>query len=225
MRKTPRRWGFRSTVTDSSRVKKGFIMELIVIGENRLKIMLTGEDMARYELADPDAEELAPHTREALRHIFADARADIGFDTDRERLLVQLFASKGGGCEIFVTRLEDTGETRLLKLVTGVREAMPVGRERRVWLRVGELDDLTALCRRLLTAGYGGESRLYIDGAERTVWYLSLALPVDGAGAVPCPWAFVWEYAAEVRGDVGMYLGEYGRLICGEGAVERMAGV
>ena len=200
-------------------------MELIVISESRLKIMLTGEDMAHYDLADPDAEELAPHTREALRHIFADAHAEIGFDTEKERLFVQLYASKGGGCEIFVTKLGDTGETRLLKLVSGFEDALPLGRERRIWLRVEELSDLTALCRRLMSAGYRGQSCLYIDEGERTVWYLFLTFREEGYGALPCSMAFLWEYATEVDADVGVYLGEYGRMICGEGAVERMARV
>ena len=93
-------------------------MELIIIGENRLKIMLTGEDMARYELSEPCAESLGARARRALRSIVADAHAKIGFDTDRERLLVQLYTSRGGGCEIFVTKLEETvnGGKKLLKL-------------------------------------------------------------------------------------------------------------
>ena len=64
-------------------------MELIVIGENRLKIMLTGEDMAHYDLTEPDSAEesthsVTPHTRKVLRHIFADANSQIGFDTEGE---------------------------------------------------------------------------------------------------------------------------------------------
>lgn len=90
-------------------------MELIVISESKLKIMLTGPDMVKYELEGDFADCADVHTREAFRHIFEDARAEIGFDTEGERLLVQMYASKGGGCEIFVTKLggEPAGGVRL----------------------------------------------------------------------------------------------------------------
>ena len=127
-------------------------MELIVICDTRLKIMLTGEDMAHYALGDPCKEEVSPHTREALRHILTDARAEIGFDTEGDRLLVQLYASKGGGCEIFVTKLEDTGEARLIKRIQG--EVSDLGQKRTVWMRIETLEDLTALCRRLKAGVY-----------------------------------------------------------------------
>lgn len=80
-------------------------MELIVISENKLKIMLTAPDMAHYELEGSRMDCADSHTRAAFRHIFRDVRAESGFDTEGERLLVQLYASKEGGCEIFITKL------------------------------------------------------------------------------------------------------------------------
>lgn len=80
-------------------------MELIVISETKLKIMLTAPDMVRYELEGSPMDCADARTRAAFRHIFDDARAEIGFDTEGERLFIQLYASKGGGCEIFVTKL------------------------------------------------------------------------------------------------------------------------
>lgn len=85
---------------------KGIVlMELIVISESKLKIMLTAPDMAYYELESARMDCADAHTRAAFRHIFDDARAEIGFDTEGERLFVQLYASREGGCEIFVTKL------------------------------------------------------------------------------------------------------------------------
>ena len=80
-------------------------MELIVISESKLKIMLSAPDMAHYELESSRMDCADAHTRAAFRHIFDDARAEIGFDTEGERLFVQLYASREGGCEIFVTKL------------------------------------------------------------------------------------------------------------------------
>ena len=86
-------------------------MELIVISESKLKIMLTAPDMAHYELENARMDCADAHTRAAFRHIFDDARNRIGFDTQGERLFVQLYASKEGGCEIFVTKLGEQAET------------------------------------------------------------------------------------------------------------------
>ncbi len=82
-------------------------MELIVISESKLKIMLTAPDMAHYDLESARMDCADAHTRAAFRHIFDDARDRIGFDTEGERLFIQFYASKEGGCEIFVTKLGD----------------------------------------------------------------------------------------------------------------------
>lgn len=81
-------------------------MELIVISENKLKIMLTEPDMHKYELFPEKGDPSNLHTREVLRRIFEDAHSSVGFDAAGERLFVQMYTSKNGGCEIFVTKLE-----------------------------------------------------------------------------------------------------------------------
>ena len=211
-------------------------MELIVINESRLKIMLTGEDMARYDLASPaadadplgrttprpDGEGIAPHTREILRHIFADAHAEIGFDTEGERLFVQLYASKGGGCEIFVTKLGGEGETKLLK---AMESAEPTNRKRRVRLCLAGLNDLTALCRRLVSSGFREESAAYITEEGGEAWYLILTVNEEREGRLSPLTAILGEYGREVGGEIELYLSEYGRAVCPVGAVETLARV
>lgn len=80
-------------------------MELIVITPTKLKIMLTPPDMKRYDLSPTRMDCADEETRRSFRRIFNDARTQIGFDTTGERLFVQLYTSRGGGCEIFVTKL------------------------------------------------------------------------------------------------------------------------
>lgn len=87
-------------------------MELIVISENKFKIMLSEPDMRRYELNPEDMAETDDHTRRAFRHLLDDC-GEIGRDTRGEKLLVQVYSSKEGGCEIFVTKIEQ-GESRFL---------------------------------------------------------------------------------------------------------------
>ena len=82
-----------------------YFMELIVISHTKIKIMLSKPDMARYELTSSHMDFADEHTRCSVRRILADAEKQIGFDTEGERLFVQFFASRDGGCEIFVTKL------------------------------------------------------------------------------------------------------------------------
>ncbi len=83
-------------------------MELIVISQSKLKIMLTPPDMQRYELSAEQMDCADEQTRRAFRHIFEDARDRIGFETAGQKLLVQLYTSREGGCEIFVTKLGES---------------------------------------------------------------------------------------------------------------------
>ena len=98
------------------------MMELIIISQSKLKIMLSPPDMQHYELQADNLSCATEQTRRAFRHIFDDARSQVGFETEGERLFVQLYASRDGGCEIFVTKM---GETQPLSL--DVRETNDPG--------------------------------------------------------------------------------------------------
>ena len=87
-------------------------METIRIGDDRLKIMLSREDMMRYELDSDALNGESEASCLALRRILRDAGETVGFDTSPGRLYVQIYEA-GMGCEMFVTQLprELTEET------------------------------------------------------------------------------------------------------------------
>lgn len=201
-------------------------MELIVISESKLKIMLSGEDMVKYELEEERVEGCDAHTRRVFRRIFEDARVAVGFETLGERLLVQYYATgDGGGCEIFVTKLgtedrflAEEGEEELLRQIYACEEE--TGALRRCF-SFHRLDELLAVCRRLRAVGYEGASRVYIGEGEREVWYLFLDIPGAVGTRMPRRLAFLSEYGDAVKEDgIEDLLSEHGRLICGESAVE-----
>ena len=214
-------------------------MELIVINQNKLKIMLSAPDMARYELESTRMDCADAHTRAAFRHIFDDARNEIGFDTQGERLFVQLYASKEGGCEIFVTKLGSpsegnewkNGERELLRRIGREEEEMTVNHTerqlaplsaRRTAVTFGRLDDLLTVCRRLLRDGYRGRSAVYITESEHgTTWYLFVDIPDVTLYRLPLPFSFLAEYGNEAPAREGeAYLTEHGKVLCREQGVE-----
>ena len=79
-------------------------METIRIGDDRLKIMLSREDMIRYELDSDTLNSESEASHLALRRVLRDAGKMVGFDTSPGRLYVQIYES-GMGCEMFVTQL------------------------------------------------------------------------------------------------------------------------
>lgn len=78
-------------------------MELILISNTKLKIMLDEEDMRKYNIGT-DSDCSGGATRRAIRSLLECAKEQIGFNTTGEEIFVQLYASKRGGCELFVTK-------------------------------------------------------------------------------------------------------------------------
>ena len=86
-------------------------MEILKIADGRMKITLTKEDLAAYEI-DADAIDYArPETRRAFDALLA--LAGIRTDAPLGRTYIQLYPSKDGGCEIFVSKKERRAESVL----------------------------------------------------------------------------------------------------------------
>lgn len=116
-------------------------MELTRIGDDGLKIELSAEDMLLYNIAGgciDCAPERAPHV---IREILREARRKTGFDDSGGRIMVQVFESSGGGCEMFVTRLH-------------------VGERLRA-CRVRDMQLLLRLCRALALCAGASDGRAY----------------------------------------------------------------
>ena len=198
-------------------------MELLMINESKLKIMMTKEDLGEFDLCADELDYCNTETKRMLWDLLNRAKHTVGFDTDGYRVLVQLYPSRTGGCELFVTKVasvfcDDEDE----ELFPEERQSA-AERESTKPLAFGfeTLEGMLAVCRRLMATGYGKASRAYIDDNRRYYLFLegvtqSLSLPAD-------PYAFVLEYGASENAEAATeFLCEHGRVICAEGAVERL---
>lgn len=138
-------------------------METIKISERKLKIMMTEDDLQKYDMALPvDVETLCG--RQRLRRVLRDACCDAGFDADSARAFVQIYESAHGGCELFVTLPGKSvgGEGNMTP-----RSFLPRTRQERGIYEFPDLDSLLAVCRRLDrpgradTAAYAGRDGGY----------------------------------------------------------------
>ena len=188
-------------------------MELIVIDVDRMKIMLSGEEMSSYCIdamtIDTDDED----TKRILYDIIDRARRSAGLSCEYGRMFVRVFPSSDGGCEMYVTRyseLFDEEESR------DMQQGNTVPRRRRHIYATSSIESLARIGRALEAKGYSGVSDVYISDGE-DVYYLVLS--EDEADL-----SVVCEYAEPV-GLSGMlsYLSEHARILCERDAVARFS--
>ena len=137
-------------------------MELLRVTRSKLKISLDKEDMARFSLSGERMDYEDESTRRAFRKILSEVREQTGFDTEKERVMIRVFPSKDGGCEMFVTRIDED-------LPPLSEEEPPSPRE--VFFRFSDLAALISAASLLVESGYEKESALF---GGREDYYLSL---------------------------------------------------
>ena len=85
--------------------RKELNMELILISDKKLKVMLSASDMQKYELDNDTIDYDNTETRRAFWQILDEAKHKTGFDAASEKVFIQVYPSRGGGCEMYVTKL------------------------------------------------------------------------------------------------------------------------
>ena len=198
-------------------------MEWIRISPHKLKIMLSAEDARRYALNCEKADYADIMTRDAFREILTDVQKETGFETEKDKVYIQMYPSKEGGCELFVTRMglafsEDEPSPPIPSYHTPKKEIPPkTVRKTTVSFLFSGLEQLLSLCRRVANI-YHGDSEIWQDEKKR--WWL--LLNCDGnqksTREILC---IAREYGAEGRAeDASLFLPEHGHLICANNAID-----
>ena len=189
-------------------------MELILISDSKLKIMLTSADMQQYALDCDTIDYDNTETRRAFWNILDEAKHRTGFDAAAERVFIQLYPSKGGGCEMYVTKLgfDDTRTARAL--LPGGSSKRGVLRSRISAYRFAGLDNLIAVCRRLRAL----QESTAADNIPSTVWQDDTGhwhLILDETDTPPALLGFPAEFGtAEDAGRLSLYIHEHGTSVC-----------
>ena len=177
-------------------------MELILINEKKLKIMLTPEDMREYEIDCESVDYGKTETRRAFWSILDEAKHRTGFDAASERVYIQLYPSKEGGCEMYVTKLGFTAPDESIDIA----EQEDIG----LAYHFTELDPLLRVCRQLNSMKNCDNVEAYRaeDG-----YYLMLG------GTPPDSLLFIGEFGKKCDIDaIKTYLAEHGARICDNAA-------
>lgn len=86
------------------------VMEHILISPGKLKLMLTKSDLDKYNLDTTSLEGEHTHARRAFRALLSDVKRVSGFDAASDKVFIQLYPSRDGGAEIYITRLISADE-------------------------------------------------------------------------------------------------------------------
>lgn len=193
-------------------------MELILISENKLKITLSECDLRQYDLDCNTIDYDNTETRRAFWSILDEAKHRTGFDAASQRVFIQLYPSKEGGCEMYVTKLAMKG----LKAADGNAKRshalLPLSR-RYLAFSFDTLNELIGVCRRLLSIDFSGCSEAYRTNGGR--YLLIIDEPEENAYIGLCEHSFIDEFGRRenVR-NVKLMTSEHTSCICKKNAVE-----
>lgn len=141
-------------------------MELLLITEDKLKILLSRDDLGELGITCEEIDYGNTETRRVFWYLLDEAKHITGFDAANSRIFIQIYPDVEGGCEMYVSRLGETDGNRNKlggkKVTCSIHSEHDLRREDRIY-RFGSLDDMLQACRELRAHKYSGASSAYID--------------------------------------------------------------
>lgn len=86
-------------------------MDFTLIHENKLKVILSAEDMLSLELDYDEMDYTDPTTRKALLYLLENAKNQVGFSPRKAKLFIEVYPCEGGGCVLYFTNLRTPART------------------------------------------------------------------------------------------------------------------
>ena len=190
-------------------------MELILVSSNKLKVILSDEEMIKFNLYEI-GNGYAVTDKKQISPLLDEIKKRSGFSADSGSVYIEMFESLGGGCEIFITR-----EIHKLPPKSADDDSIPHTKSVIVY-KFQTASDVILASKRLNKNDISCKSKLFsMDGGA---FYLSLTfkkgqIPNKSNGLI-----FMEEYGEQMpHAEIVDYLGEHGSLICKENAVETLA--
>ena len=166
---------------------------------------MSKEECEIYNLRAQDGEFDKCEVRQSLALILAEAKEQSGFHVGDEKVLIQIYPTPDGGCELFVTKLSCLGD-RERKAVCSSDNLSTFETVHYIF-RFECLDDLTCAARALKNKSVKCDVYLGADGA----YYIEAeGHTVDGVnGLMP-----LYEFGTRLSELPYDVLFEHGRLLC-----------
>lgn len=129
-------------------------MELILINERKLKIMLSGDDMIRYDLCGLNGSMIGQDINHCFGEMLRDVRGRIGFCAEGERLCMQYYPCRDGGGELYITKLDEPSATAALTPNTSLnKKDTDTPAQESFEVAFDNISDMLAACRAISSIG------------------------------------------------------------------------
>ncbi len=195
-------------------------MDFLLIGESKIKIVLDRTEAEEYSLAGQKADISSHNARRVFWRILDMARSRVGFDPAGDKVLIQLYPTGEGGCEIFVTKLGILSDSSA-RLVSRSDRVTLLSRGRGIYA-FESLEDLTSAVRAVsaLSGDSPPGSDVYTDGR---CYYL--AIEEYGKGGEPIEYPCILEYGISLPPDSFVYICEHAKCLTEGNGVERFSNI
>lgn len=192
-------------------------MQYDSLSRNTVKITLSEEELREYSLCADTLRARSPETKRGLARLLKRMKLFSGYKA--ERLFLEAFPRADGGCILYVSSLGvSLGET-FPEGAGAFAVEEPPGKRAEIMGAVESLPLLIRLCAGLsrLCREAGTRVYAYEDGSYRLI-LSGNRRETDAAKHL------FGEYGTAITDDLGIRAAaERGRLICGEGAAEKLA--
>ncbi len=209
------------------------VLELSLMGQDKLKVTLTPFDMIKYDLTCDKIDYDNTETRKAVWSILDYAKHETGFDAAAGRIYIQVYPEKNGGCEIYITKLQknelpSAGDMN----PTNEKTAAVVPKEVRADYQFEDAENLMRVCKFLARRGYSAKSGAFVESIPKNKcrYYLLIVETVPVIQGKKAKYLrenlFIGEFGTRMESDNSIpYLKEHCKCICEEDAVHTLATV
>lgn len=202
-------------------------MELIIINENKLKIIMTVQDMKDYGLDEDEFYCSVNDTRKIIERIIHTSKAKTGFEnmSKKEKLLLQLYPEKDGGCELFVTRIGlDYGEDTVMDNEGNKGYIIPRKNTENTYTKnlaysFNNLKSIITACKELKSMSFVGKSTLYKGNDKKYYLFIDEESKKNSSLSDLLSEFGEPEYAPEIS----VIMLEYGIPVIQSNAIERLS--
>lgn len=198
-------------------------MDLILISSNKLKVTLSEEEVIKYNIPAFDGAASLSDNK-SIHTLLSDIRKMSGFDTESENLLVEIFESYDGGCEMFITKT--ASDNKKTYSPSEIRELCQncMCKETAVAYIFTCTDNLISACRALYRAKLRAYSNAYVDSMGR---YYLLLRPADPFCVMDSQKLLAANEFGEVTDKrfLEEYLSEHANIICLDNAIPTLANI
>ena len=184
-----------------------------------MKIILTKEEAREYSLDLGDTVKDTQRSRRILWRVLDDARKSVSFDPSGDKVLVQLYPMKEGGCEIFVTKLGILSEASA-RLVSDSDRITLLSKSLGFYL-FASAEDLHRAARAIKNHPSGIIPKgdlYYVDNVGYVLMIEEYVRGRDGAEFMS-----ILEFGKKLSAELASYISEHGNLLFADNALDMIS--